>query len=104
MLDNVSDAEAYVTGWFKGAKYEDIGRETMKSFLAWAFFEDRIGPEEVDELEGYTREVESMLGRPLQPGEGKAKPLRLTIDHVDIYRRSLVWYLVSGQIRKANSS
>lgn len=41
--------------WFKGALFEDIGRDGVKSWLAWAFFEGRIEKDGKNdgELEGY---------------------------------------------------
>jgi hypothetical protein len=35
-----------------------------------------------------------MLRRNFRPGKGKVKPLRLTIDPVDMLHRSLLWYFV----------
>lgn len=94
--DEMADPEQYIRGWFKGARIEDIGRQGVKEWLTWAFF-DRGWEEGKDEseIEEYTLEVESMLRRDLRPGKGAAKPLRLTIDPVDMLHRSLLWYSVS---------
>ena len=94
---DVADPERYIRGWFKGARIEEIGREDVKTYLAWAILDrDRVQGEDVDEeeIEEYTREIESMLGKDFRPGKRTAKPLRLTLDPVDVLHRSLLWYLV----------
>ena len=67
----------------------------MKEFFLWAFF-NRGGPPEDDdgELEEYVAATEKLLGRPIEPGRGDAKPLRLTLDRVNMLHRSLTWYCV----------
>ena len=94
---NVPDPERYIRGWFKGARIEDIGREDVKTYVAWAILDrDRAQEEDVDEaeIEEYTREIESMLGKDFLPGKRAAKPLRLTLDPVDVLYRSLLSYWV----------
>lgn len=74
---------------------KEIKRENVKEFFIWAFF-NRGGPpgDDDDELDEYISATEEILGRPFEPGRGKAKSLRLTIDRVDMLHRSLAWYLV----------
>jgi hypothetical protein len=92
---NVADPECYIRGWFKGARIEEIGRDDVKTFLAWAFLNrDWVQGEDEEEIEEYAREMESMLGKDFRPGKRKAKSLRLTLDPVDMLQRSLLWYLV----------
>ena len=92
---DVADPERYIRGWFKGARIEEIGREDVKTYLAWAFFDrDWIEAEDEEEVEEYALEIESMLGKSFRPGQCIAKSLRLTLDPVDMLHRSLLWYLV----------
>lgn len=92
----VSDPEHYIRGWFKGADIEDIGRQDLKKWITWAFFDrDLEEGRDDEEIEEYTLEIESKIRKDLSPGNGTAKPLRLTIDPVDMLHRSLLWYLVS---------
>lgn len=95
--DNISDPETYLRKWFLGAELREIKRENLKDFFLWAFF-NRGGPpgDDDEELEGYVSATEKMLGRPIPEGRGTAKPLRLTIDKVDMLHRSLIWYLCVG--------
>lgn len=95
----VAEPEQYIRGWFKGANIEDIGRRDFKEWLTWAFF-DCFWEEGTDEseIEEYTLEFETMLGKPFRPGKGVAKSTRLTIDRVDMLHRSLFWYFVSTPI------
>jgi hypothetical protein len=93
---SVTKPERYIRGWFKGARIDTIGREDLKTYLAWAIFDcDWVKDEDEEEIEEYASEFESMLGKRLPPGKGIAKPLRLTLDPVDMLYRSLLWYLVT---------
>ena len=47
-----------------------------------------------EELAEYVAEMEVLLGRKLEPGYGKAICPRLTYDRVDMWHRSLLWYMV----------
>jgi len=92
---DVVDPERYIRGWFRGASIEDIGRDDVKRYIAWAFLDrDWVQGEDEEEIEKYTLEIESMLGKGFRPGKRLAKALRLTLDPVDMLYRSLFWYLV----------
>jgi hypothetical protein len=93
--ENIPDHEAYLRKWFLGAPLDDIKKENLKEFLLWAFF-NRGGPpgDDDDELEEYVQSTEEHLGRKIEPGWGKARSLRLTLDKVDMLHRSLIWYFV----------
>lgn len=92
----VTDPDQFIQGWFKGAKIKDIRRDDVKEWLTWAFFDSDCEESKYeDEIEEYTLEIESMLRKDLRPGKGTVKPLKLTIDPVDMLHRSLLWYSVS---------
>lgn len=94
-LENVSSLELYLRGWFLGADLDDIGRENIKEFLLWAFFEQEEADSSLeDELEDYIGRIEEKLGREIRPGRGSAKSLRLTFDNIHTTYRSLAWYMV----------
>ncbi|KAK3628061.1 hypothetical protein LTR56_008679 [Elasticomyces elasticus] len=88
----VNDIEKFLQGWFRGAKVEEIGREQLKSWLDWAFWDGRAGPEDQEEMDGMVKDVESLIGKPLPEGTGTAKGLRLTLDPIEMEWRSLLWY------------
>lgn len=92
---NITDAESYLQKWFMGADIREIKKENVKEFFLWAFF-NRGGPpgDDDEELEEYIAATEKLLGRPIEDGRGKAKPLRLTLDKIDMLHRSLIWYFV----------
>jgi hypothetical protein len=108
--DKIPQPEYYVIRWFLGARPEEVRRENVREFFAWAALdrgtegeeerrkrrlEDPEGwMEEEDELNEYADGIETMLGRKLEPGWGKAKSLRLTIDEVKMSHRPFVWYMV----------
>jgi hypothetical protein len=93
---NIPDPEAYLWKWFLGASANEIRRDNVKEFFLWAFF-NRDGPpgEDDEELEEYVVATEILLGRKIEEGRGNAVCLRLTIDDVNIYHRSILWYFVS---------
>jgi hypothetical protein len=94
--NNIPDPEAYLRKWFLGQSANEIKRDNVKEFFLWAFF-NRDGPpgEDDEELEEYVVSTEILLGRKIEEGRGNAVCLRLTIDGVNIYHRSILWYLVS---------
>ena len=92
---NIPDPERYLAKWFRDAPVAEIKRENVKDFLRWAFLNMRHhDPAFDEELAEYVAELEKLLGRKLEPGYGKATCLRLTYDRVDMWHRSLTWYMV----------
>ena len=66
-------------------------------FFAWAFLNKaKYGLADEEELEEYITELEQTLGRQLEPGRGRAKSLRVTVDPVRTVYRSIFWYFVSN--------
>jgi hypothetical protein len=104
--DKIPNPEYYLSKWFLDAKPEDVKKENVKDFFRWALLnkgdrKEEIKAEEVElladeeeELNEYVDGVQTLLGRPLEPGKGKAECLRLTVDKVKMQHRPLVWYLV----------
>lgn len=91
----IHDPTKFLSGWFKGANFEDIGRDDLKEFLSWTFWEGRTTKEDEEELEDVTGKVEDMVGvKRFKPGRGTAKGLRLTLDPIEADWRSLFWYTV----------
>lgn len=95
-FSNVPDPQKFLSTWFLGAEIEDIKRDNLKEFILWAFFNTghEAAPEDEDEIEGYIRRIEKMLGREIPPGRGSIKCLKLSLDKVDFLHRSLLWYFV----------
>ncbi|EJP61372.1 uncharacterized protein BBA_09668 [Beauveria bassiana ARSEF 2860] len=91
--ETIPDPVQYLRKWFRGAAEAEIKRENVKDFFRWAFLNTgEIESVDEDELEEYVREMETLLGRKLQPGRGRAECLRLTLDKVEMLHRSLTWY------------
>ncbi|KAI1122485.1 hypothetical protein F5Y10DRAFT_74977 [Nemania abortiva] len=100
-LDNIPDVTSYLRTWFLGADESGIRKDNVREFLSWAFFDRHPGNEtavELEELDEYLDEVEKRLGYQLQPGRGKAKSLRLTLDDIEVRYRSVVWYFIVGVV------
>ncbi|GAB7362879.1 hypothetical protein MBLNU230_g3181t1 [Neophaeotheca triangularis] len=103
----VEDLEGYILGWFKFPEsLDEVSREGVGEFIAWAIFEGRVGDgrEEKEELEGYVRVVEARLGRGFRFREGGrgVQGLRLTIDPVLVGGvwggRCLLWWGILGAL------
>ena len=90
----IHDPDRFLSGWFRGAKPESIGREDLRDFLNWAFWDGRAGAAEYKELEYYINKVEAMMRKPFLPGHGAAKALRLTLDPIEMECRTLLWYFL----------
>lgn len=81
----VHDFKSFLRGWFSGAELEDIGRDELKRWIDWAFWEGRAGHEKDKsdaEIEEYAKKIEQLVGKPFKNGMGKAKALRLTLDPI----------------------
>lgn len=91
--DEVNDPERFMTGWFRGAKVEDIGKNEVRRFLNWSFWEGRATEADAEELEEYVGQTEKLAGVKLKENGG-ARSLRLTLDPVEMDYRSLVWYTI----------
>ncbi|KAH8757942.1 hypothetical protein F5883DRAFT_502531 [Diaporthe sp. PMI_573] len=92
--ENVPDPERYLRKWFRNAPVAEIKRENVKDFFRWAFLNTAEADPAYDaELEEYVSDMETMLGKKLEPGRGNAKCLRLTLDKVEMLHRSLTWYM-----------
>ncbi|ROV91536.1 hypothetical protein VMCG_09454 [Cytospora schulzeri] len=101
-LENIPDPERYLSLWALGADIKDIKRDNVRDFLLWAFFDrEESSPDIEHELETYIVKTEEQLGRPLEPGYGSARHVRLTFDQVPHRYRSFVWYLTVGLVDTA---
>lgn len=92
----IHDPVKFLQGWFRGADITDIGREELRRFLDWAFWDGKAklgeaGQDEAELME-YYHKVEKMMPQPFAEGTGKAKSLRLTLDPIEMECRTLGWY------------
>jgi hypothetical protein len=107
---SVRDIRSFCTGWFRGARFEELRRENMKDFLCWAFFDqaledvvkkqedggDKEAEECLAELEEMLDELERREKLRLRPGRHpEAQCMRLSVDPLDPRHRPLFYYLVS---------
>lgn len=88
----IHDTDNFLSGWFRGANPQDIGRDGLKGFLDWTFWEGRATEDDADELEEYMQVVEKIAGHRFPEGQGRAKALRLTLDPIEMDVRCLTWY------------
>ena len=94
--ETIPDPVQYLRKWFRGAPEAEIKRENVKDFFRWAFLNTgKVETADEEELEEYVGEMETLLGRNLEPGRGTAECLRLTLSKVEMLHRSLTWYSVS---------
>ena len=71
-------------------------RDNVIHWTLCALFASETMRPEWEEVDGYVREVENILGRQLEAGYNEeAKSLRLTFDPVVTLHKPILWYLVS---------
>lgn len=106
-LQNIPDPDRYLRLWAPGADSGHIKRDNVRDFMLWAFFdrdgeEDARGTDDIeDELEEYVEKTEKLLDRPLEPGRGQARHMRLTFDVVPTRYRGLLWYMAVAVVDSA---
>ncbi|KAH9848920.1 Alpha/Beta hydrolase protein [Lenzites betulinus] len=90
------------SGWFFSAPSDGIKRENVIEWLLWALFgshRDGIQEEWVEELQGYVRKMEVLLGRELEQGwDETVRCMRVSLDPVVTVHRPLVWYIIVGLV------
>lgn len=94
--ETIPDPVKFLRKWFRGAAEAEIKRENVKDLFRWAFLNTgKVETTDEEDLEGYVGEMETLLGRTLEPGRGTAECLKLTLSKVEMLHRSLIWYSVS---------
>jgi hypothetical protein len=116
--ERIPNPEYYLSKWFLGARSYEVRRDNVRDFFKWALLNkgDDKGDDgslsdeqlamkldEEVELEEYVDGTQTLLGRPIEPGRGTAKSLRLTIDEINMLHRPLFWYLVRFHILMGQS-
>lgn len=98
-ISTTEDHEHYLRRWFKDAPLSEIKRDNLKDFYCWAFLnKGNHGLLDDEELEDYVDRFEASSGIQLEPGRGKAVPLRLTVDPVNMVYRPLLWYFIVSHL------
>ncbi|KAI0743297.1 hypothetical protein BC629DRAFT_217644 [Irpex lacteus] len=87
------------TGWFHFAPSPDIRRDNLVDWLLWALFStttaDALVHEWEDELEGYVKTIEKLLGRKLEAGRTAGlECMKVTLDPVVSLHRPFLWYII----------
>lgn len=94
----IYDPAVFLSGWFRGSPVEDIGREELRRFTDWAFWDGRAGEVgekgDADEIEEYIEKMERMMPKGFLEGSGKARSLRLTLDPIEIEPRLVIPFRV----------
>jgi len=96
-IATVPNPEAYIGGWFRHGDLDEIKQDNMREFLTWSLWHGESDEVDEDELQEYIDSTGEMLGRTFEPGRGKAKCLKVTMDEVGMLHRPLLWYLVCWQ-------
>ncbi|KAJ1406431.1 hypothetical protein B484DRAFT_456827, partial [Ochromonadaceae sp. CCMP2298] len=103
-LNTVSDLdcyslEQYVSGFFRGAKFEDVRLENFKSFLAWAMYSKHLHDVTKEEEECMRRVIDlSSREHPallsMKPGfNPDIKHVAMTLEPIPIIHRPLIAYV-----------
>ncbi|KPI38739.1 uncharacterized protein AB675_5854 [Cyphellophora attinorum] len=89
-VDDATGLSADLSKWFLGAPITAIGRDNMKEWLRWAFLNaDMDDPMMNEELDSYITRLEVKLSMSFQPGKSDVKSIRLTLDKVNAFHRSM---------------
>ncbi|KAF8967368.1 hypothetical protein BDZ97DRAFT_1804713 [Flammula alnicola] len=90
----------YPTGWFL-PNNTTPKREDVIDWLLWALFsssrEETSIEDYREELEGYLKEIEKIVGKELDEGHSSGdglRSMRITLDPVLMLHRPLIWYMV----------
>ncbi|PFH46449.1 hypothetical protein AMATHDRAFT_69833 [Amanita thiersii Skay4041] len=92
----------YPMGWLlPHAHPREFKRDNVVEWLLWALFacdKERADLEECgEEINGYIRRIEEMLGRQLEDGrDDEVTSMRLALDPVQILHRPFMWYIIVG--------
>ena len=88
-------------GWFFSTAPDGIKRDNMIEWLLWAIFgthREGLKDEWAEELQGYLRKMESLLGREMEDGwDQTVRCMKITLDPVDMIHRPLLWYFVGAR-------
>ena len=93
-LASVPDIRLFLMTWFRGAPLAEIKKDNVREWLAWAFFHSySTGPVDGQELDDYVSATETVLGRKFEDGCGPYRPLRHSVDRINIQHRPLLYYI-----------
>lgn len=102
-MDGIDNPAKFVSGWFKGAKIEEVYRENMAEWLLWAFFNQHPRDEYINDTENpmhvevqhYVDKFEQETGMSAPPGYNpNISCIRLNSDPVRTIHRPAMVYLV----------
>lgn len=101
--DSGATATPYPTGWFL-PKNTIPKRQDAIDWLLWALFststtatrlDGSLAEEYEEEIDGYIKEIEKLVGRPLEEGtDSGVRSMRITLDPVTMLHRPLIWYSI----------
>ncbi|EJF60429.1 hypothetical protein DICSQDRAFT_63022 [Dichomitus squalens LYAD-421 SS1] len=93
---------SFATGWFHFADPKLNKRENLVDWLLWAFFgtrRDGLQEEWAEEIEGYLRNIEQLLGHKIEEGRNHTvHALKVSLDPVVTANRPLLWYVIVALI------
>lgn len=94
-LATAPDIQFFTRKWFSLATMDQIYRDNVKDWLAWALWAKRsedLTPEDLEEVEEHIDDTAHAGGIVLRPGRADGAPIRINIDPVDTHHQSLLWY------------
>ncbi|KAK6849369.1 hypothetical protein PG995_013202 [Apiospora arundinis] len=101
ILQTVPDMRLFMRQWFGHAHLDQIYRDNVKDWLAWALFATeghKLSREEWTELDEYADDAQEKAGLELPQGRADAMPMRLSLDPVQMMHRSLAWFPLIGSL------
>lgn len=107
VVGGIDDPKKFISGWFKGARLEDVYRENVAEWLLWAFFNKHSRDEYFSdsddatslEVESFVERFEQETGIVAHPGYNpNVSCIRLNSDPVKTIHRPAMVYLVNPLI------
>eukprot|EP01051_Picozoa_sp_SAG22_P020237 SAG22_NODE_4012_length_1422_cov_1.663643_1_plen_432_part_01 len=104
MLDSTPDHDKVFPGWFGDCPFDQIGRQDVAEWLAWALFECRVPAAledgERQQLDGIIATIEDRWAHTFSAGSGGVVSRRLALDPVVAVHRPLCMYGMVGCARR----
>ncbi len=112
LFDRILAAEgnlSFLNDWFSPHRLENIGRDDLLRWLAWAYFDRRLDEVDVEQrrhLESMSEAVQAARGVRLAPGPAAGEPgvrqLLLGLDPVAALHRPLIYYAATTLMQAAS--
>ena len=102
-LANIKDLPSTLSKWFMGCPFEDIDRESIVGWLAFAFYSrhyDELSPDEYRQIDSFIDKIELdyQLKGTIQKSNKRRFYMKHLLDPVRVIFRPLIFYFVTDTL------